>query len=326
MVSLTCKNCGGSLKFNVEIHKFVCEFCECKYGFEDSEFLEKSDISVTQAKAYIRALDIIKTANCKEDWENALEWIKLVGSDSITENIEEICKNNLRKCIAEENFRQMCTWSSSNDIYLLNRAIELLHENPEWENCSEKIEQCKLKIEQLERARFFEEESNARKKKTKKFFRKVMVWGIMTAIIVGIIVFAVFQNRKHDADRVDVELVAMHSEYNPYDSPYIDGCYYIYFDFEIENNTYTKIDSITLTTKIKDKSGKVIYQVSSDFGGYGTSALSLEPNESGRYQTYIKEGATKTDPSFAKIYGKDISNFDITVSVDSITFSDGHNY
>lgn len=326
-MALNCKNCGGKLQFLKDGNKIHCEFCGFSGNLLDEAYLlDNPNITSSESVIYRRALQIIKNADCKNDWQTALELLRRVNSDLYKSEIADICEENLRIYTEKENFDKLCKLKISNDIYSLKLAIKLLEENPQWENQRKQIDELTKRIEEIIAKNEAEEKRENRAKKTKQIFKKFFSVSIALLIIIGVFLLISYNSRKHDIKRIKAEIINISSEYHPNESPYINGCYYIYFDFLIKNNTYTEIDSITLTTEFKNSSGVSVYRMTSDFGGFGTAELNLRSNEEARYQTYLKDGAVNTDISFLEIYEADLSDYEIIVTVSKVTFNDGHNY
>lgn len=323
-MEIKCKNCGAKLQTEFKGERLCCDFCGSEFMAE--ALLLDSGISKNRLDAYRQAVRYLKLADSKEDFETVLEFLDVAKGIFDSDELMKECEEGIKALEKKESYQRMVELCEAEDVYSLNCAIRLLKENPHWENSRERILQCENKIAAIEREEELREQKDRRALRRKSIKSAIVTVLVLVIIAVGTVFYTVYQSRKYDTERIDTELLSMTSEYDPDASPYIEGCYYLYFDFEIENETYTEIDSISLTTSFKDKSGRVIYRVSSSFGGYGSSGLHLKPEEKVCLQTYLKENAMNPDPAFSKIYGTDLSAWEISISIDSVGFSDGKNY
>lgn len=328
-MALTCKNCGGNIIYNRQNKIIYCDSCGYTYNLlnttpQDSSVLENLNISKNELSVYQQAVQCMEKAIDKDDWETAVEMLSLIPNVLDAQKLQQMCLEQVEMCKGKELFSEACRLAETNDIYALKRAVELFSQNPEWENSQKNLTLCNEKILKLEKAYAAEQRANERLRKLKKTVRTIILSIISVAIVFLLICFIYYQNQKYNINNIKINVVSMESNYHPNESPYINGCYYIYFDYTIKNNTYAVMDYIVITTQLKDKSGKLIYQISSSFGGYGDSSLQLEKGQEITLETYVKEN--KPNESFSNVFGTELSEYDISISIKTVRFGDGHYY
>ena len=151
------------------------------------------------------------------------------------------------------------------------------------------------------------------------------IWaGIATAIlvIVCIVTGANQANAKlHSPKHLELEVVAKSEEYKSDVSPYINGCYFIYFDYEITSEK-VGISDMSIITYVYDKNtGEEL--------GYITTSLSYMNLDEGGTKTYtveLKENQPEKNNFFSTLYGLDFEDLEFKYEYDYIHFEDGEYY
>ncbi|MBQ3220355.1 MAG: hypothetical protein IJB34_00160 [Clostridia bacterium] len=166
--------------------------------------------------------------------------------------------------------------------------------------------------------------------KTRKRIWKTVKLSVVIAIIVGI-VLAIFigkevKKNKYAVSKISVSIIGEEKKYNPNESPYINGCYYIYYDFQLENGTGVDVDYMEVTVYFSDVGGKVLGNIKTSFGGYYSSSMNLLSGGVQTYEIYISENQPEKNEFFTTLYNLKFSDFVITYKITSVSFSDGENY
>jgi hypothetical protein len=151
------------------------------------------------------------------------------------------------------------------------------------------------------------------------------IWaGIATVILVIVcIVTGVNQaNAKlHSPNHLELEVVAKSEEYKSNVSHYINGCYFIYFDYEITSKKLG-ISDMSIITYVYDKNtGKEL--------GYITTSLSGMNLDEGGTKTYtveLKENQPEKNNFFSTLYEMDFEDLEFKCEYDYIHFEDGEYY
>ena len=170
-------------------------------------------------------------------------------------------------------------------------------------------------------------ESKEKQQQTKGKMKKILTFSVIgaaIAIVIGIITGLVaYDNWKYSPDRFSISLTNKTQEYKSDVSPYVNGCYYIYFDFSISNSSDVGCDSITIITDISCKSGGSIGKLKSSF-----YSMDLHAKSTSNYQTYLEDNQPEINNNkfFVSIYNASYSELTFNFTVTSIGFSDGHYY
>lgn len=173
------------------------------------------------------------------------------------------------------------------------------------------------------------------KDKLKKVIKTIIIFSIISAIIGAIpltIIISITSKKnkydidKYDIDKIEVSIVSVEKKYNPNESPYTNGCYYIYFDYQIKNETGADIDYIQIIVYYTDNSGKSIGTVTTRFGGSGSYSMNLKSGEKQIHETYMSEHQPEKNQFFTTLYNNDFSKFTVQFKITSVTFSNGEYY
>lgn len=137
------------------------------------------------------------------------------------------------------------------------------------------------------------------------------------------------REKRHDPARIEAHLTAKKVEYHPDESPYTNGCYYIYFDVALTNNTAETLDYVSILTTVRDKDGNELGTVRSEFGSVRAYAeqsgvLSLASGHTVTKQTSLRDNS----PSdfFAVLYTTPFDELKFSCKIQSASFSDGYYY
>ena len=151
------------------------------------------------------------------------------------------------------------------------------------------------------------------------------IWaGIATAILViaCIVTGAKQANAKlHSPEHLELEVVAKSEEYKSNVSYYINGCYYIYFDYEVTSEK-VGITDMSIITYVYDKN-------TGDELGYITTSLSdmnLVKGGTKTFKTELKENQPEKNNFFSTLYDLDFEDLQFKYEYDYIHFDDGEYY
>lgn len=223
-------------------------------------------------------------------------------------------------------YSKACTLSKSDNVQSLENAADLFAQIPGYLDVDTRLEACETRLEELKsklaREKARRESSDAAKTRI-KWISIVLVIALVVGLAVGI---PLAKAGAHDVKDIKIEIVNMKSEYDPDASPYINGLYYIYFDFEITNNTGTAIDYIDVIIHVSDKSGTELGTISTTFGGYYSSSMNLKKSEMQRFTTTVSESQPNNNSFFTSMYNTNVDEWTFTYEFDSVAFSDGEHY
>lgn len=330
MFQSKCKNCGGKVTARYKEGVFSCENCGTFVSIYDIEsvescFFELESITDNELKVYQKARALFERAACVEEIDSCIKLLSSLNHVLDSEGMLRECKQ--RKLAMEEYATKVkaIEYSQSNEEYIIDRAIAIFENHPHWEESGAKIQECRAKKLQIAKS-YAEIKQNEirteRRNKIVKFLRTFIIIVLVAAVLGGIYFYS---KEKHNVEKIEIELLDIKKSYNPDESPYINGCYYLYFEFQITNNCITEIKSIETTTYIKDADGKLLQQINSSFGGYN-DGIYLEKGENLTIETYLKENRPEQNQGFADVYNSEFSDLDIIIVVTSVEFTDGHKY
>lgn len=153
-----------------------------------------------------------------------------------------------------------------------------------------------------------------------RIIRKILLVIACVAMLVGIgLSKAAAKERAHDITKIKLQIVSKESYYNPQESPYVNGCYYIKLTYRIKNNTDSIVGGVSVKTYVYDKTGTLLATIDSSFGGdYHTMAL--KPGESATKTTDISHGKPENDDAFVSLYCNELSDFRFEYEVTWVYF------
>lgn len=163
-----------------------------------------------------------------------------------------------------------------------------------------------------------------------KIAKKIRVFLLVVACIMSIVGLNLSNNyakaRAHNPEDIKIKIISCESKYDENATFYVNGCYYVYFNYEIINETSADIDYIDVVAHYTDHSGKSIGNITTSFGGYDSSSMNLKAGTKQIHETYISENRPEEDQFFTTLYNSDFSEFTVTYKILSVKFSDGERY
>lgn len=151
-----------------------------------------------------------------------------------------------------------------------------------------------------------------------------VIWSWVLVVLLTIIsVFGInsaFQKDLHSPKQVEINFVSKEAEYDPDASPYINGCYYVRFDCEIEAKK-TGVDYLEFKVYVSDKKGNELGFIRSSF-----SDINADAGDKKVITTSLQENQPEKNEFFTKLYNADFSDLKFEYEIGSIRFSDGKYY
>lgn len=163
------------------------------------------------------------------------------------------------------------------------------------------------------------------KKKTadrekKRFSRRWFTIAVIVAIVCLFTIHSSYQNFLHSPKQMKIEVVDMQTEYDPEASPYINGCYYIHLDYEIQAKKLG-IEYVNLKVHVSEKGGEELGVIHSSL-----SYVDLEAHDEKVITTTWSENQPEKNDFFSELYDKEFSELEFEFEIGSIQFSDGKYY
>ncbi len=229
----------------------------------------------------------------------------------------------------KETYLKACNLASQGTISSLTQAIFLFSQVKGFREADSKKSVCEKTLDELQIAAKRNEKERARretKERIKSSVKKFLVTLIVLAVVIGVFIVRPLKKKwDHDIDDIIIKLTEMSSLYDPEAKYSYNGCYYVYFDFEIKNETNADIDYIQVVTYFETKNGKSIGQLQSEFGGMYSSAMNLKKNKTMIKESYLSETNPEKDDLLYLLYGTNVEDWTISYKITSVKFSDGYN-
>lgn len=167
---------------------------------------------------------------------------------------------------------------------------------------------------------------NENKIKLKKKKKKCIIWGTIGIIILLIIVIIVStkvsSSINHSPSSISINFKDKKQEYKPDVSPYINGCYYVYFYLDISSSSNVKINDLSFETRI--------YINDKELGTLNSSLENMELNAKSNksYTIYLQDNQPEENKNelFINLYNADFSSLSFEYTINSIRFDDGQYY
>lgn len=152
--------------------------------------------------------------------------------------------------------------------------------------------------------------------------RVVLSW-ILVIILSVVSVFKVYsfyQHELHSPKQMEINVVGKETEYDPDVGSYINGCYYVYLEYEIEAKK-TGIEYMEFKVYVNDANGNEIGYVRSNLSDMG-----LDKGETTTMRVKIKESKPEENELFLRLYESELSEFSFRFDIGIIKFIDGKYY
>lgn len=159
--------------------------------------------------------------------------------------------------------------------------------------------------------------------KRKKNRKKIIIGCILAVIaiiIISIVGSTLHSNYVHSPERISTKIVSKSQEYNPDVSPYLNGCYYIYLDYEITCNSEAGVDYLEIITDVS-VNGEEIGSIKSSL-----ESMNLSNGETKTFSTYLQDNQPEENENyfFIDLYNANFLSLSFEYEIQSILFSDGH--
>lgn len=141
------------------------------------------------------------------------------------------------------------------------------------------------------------------------------------AFLVGLILTKMATDeRNHNVADISIRIVDVSSKIK---EGYSSSDYYVYMDFEIENNTEAALDSLNVTFYFRDKNGKSVGKLTSSFGG---NTPAIKSGKKGIETSYISEYGDKWDSLFYELYHNGLENCSVIYEITGASWDDDYSW
>lgn len=160
-----------------------------------------------------------------------------------------------------------------------------------------------------------------------KSVKKKAIWSSIVTAILVIVCIVTGSNQAnaalHSPKHLEIDIVSKSEEYKPYVSSYTNGCYYIYFDYEIEAKK-VGISDMKVITYVYDKdTGKELGYIATSFSG-----MNLDKGATKTYsmEWHDNQPEKNNNTFFLTVYDMDFEDLEFKHEFDYIHFDDGEYY
>lgn len=164
-------------------------------------------------------------------------------------------------------------------------------------------------------------------KHKKSSIKSRATWAIVATAILSLVclISGVNQVRAtiHSPKYLEMEVVAKSEEYKADVSPYVNGCYYIYFDYEITAKKVGVSDMSIITYVYDKKTGEELGYITTSF-----SYMNLDKGATKTYATELHDNQPEKNNNtfFIMLYNMDFEELEFKYEFDYIHFDDGIYY
>lgn len=218
-------------------------------------------------------------------------------------------------------YEYACELMGENSIYFLQQAADVFDSLSGFLDAQNKRQECLQVIRKLQAEIERKNAEIQRKEKESRRKKRIRFWIVVVCCIVVILLIIGIPKATHSEQKIEIEIVDV---WGKSDNRY----YFVYMDYQIDNNTGATIDYVEVTTYFSDKSGKNLGTVTSSFGSaYGNTALNLKPHETVIKETYLSEyKSSDLDVFFIMLYNDGTDDLIITYEITYVKWSDGYTY
>lgn len=163
--------------------------------------------------------------------------------------------------------------------------------------------------------------------KIARIVRIVLLVGACIALFFGIYSSKNAGNyRAHDPEKIVIEITDLDKKYNEQESPYTNGCYHVFVEYKITNNTSAAINYIQFDSTIKNDNEEALAQISSDYGDI--SAILVKAGESKSFKADLSDNqpVENNNIQFMNLYEAEASDIHADCNITSVIWEDGVQY
>lgn len=315
---LNCKNCGGKLLFDSDTDAVACEYCGTTQSLksiisgEDNYIFENNNYVSSVIKKYAKARSVMEN-----DDENHLTWAAETF-ESISDVFDsKVLSNKCREkavCLKKEKtYCNAVECMFSGDVEKIRLAINLFQTIFDYQDSTNKIEQCKPLLEKAHQ----EQERQIKLKKIQEAKIRAKKRRKMFFVILGVVLIAlavlVFDYAKYSKSNIDISIEP--SEENYFTTK--GDKYVFYYDVQIENNGLSDIKNIEVNITIDDQNEKSL--VNTDVNFYNYSSVLRSKKKS----IFTWELTVYSDRVAKELYEADFEDLIIVIDIVRVEYENG---
>lgn len=313
MVSLSCKNCGGTIHFNVQTNTITCESCGSSQALNSA--LNPSDTvyeidSEAGAKinSYQRALNMMSNATSVDSLKTALIMFERLSGTLNADALAKECKDRIELMVKEQKYQQALLDMNSEEPETVISAQNVFNLLENYKDSSQKSDECNQLIERARILQEVKKEKERQRVASRK--RKFRLFGIAVIIVIGIIVFA--RNYTFSSARYEVAIEPTKENY----LTQIGKKYEFLYDVEIENKGF--LDIVAIECEVIIEKGKDVV-ADTTMSYYNYSSVAVRKGKTSKFRWKLTTDSTYV----AEQLYYNFDDLDVRVEVTQIQFKNG---
>ena len=219
---------------------------------------------------------------------------------------------------ASDVYKQASEHLTSGDLVRMELAAEEFARIPDYEDAREKVAECEKAIAVKKKSRL----SDVKGEEKKRLTVFLVKWGTTFLVSLLVLLLAIFTPLvnaiKHNVSDIEITLLEARKEHDPYAG--YSGRYYVYYDFEIENDTGADVERIDTVITVLDKAGNELGTVSTSF------TTEIASGNTVKCTTTLSETRPDSNAFFTLLYDTDKDVLDFSIEIVRVLFTDGEEY
>ncbi len=312
-MSLTCKNCGGTICFNAQTNTITCESCGSSQALNSalnpSDAVYESDSQAgAKINSYQRALNMMSNATTIDSLKTALIMFERISGTLNADALAKECKDRIELMVKEQKYQQALLDMNSEEPDTVISAKNVFNLLDNYKDSSQKSDECNQLIEKAQLLQEVKKEKERQQAVSRQ--RKFRLFGIAVIIVIGIIILA--RNYTFSSARYEVTIEPTKENY----LTQIGKKYEFLYDVEIENNGFLDIVAIECDVII-EKGNDVVADTNISYSNY--YSVAVRKGKSSRFSWKLTTDSTYV----AEQLYYNFDDLDIRVEVTQIQFKNG---
>ncbi len=312
-MALTCKNCGGSIRYDAESKTITCESCGSSQalnsGLGMGEMIyESDDLTSAGMNTYYRAVKMMTEATRIDELKTAKSMFERISDLLNASALAKECQDRIELLQAEQKYQKALSDMQSENPETVALAQKCFGELGSYRDSISKAEECAPLIK---RAEEFQREKAEREKKDKakrnKKFKTIIV-GIALVIVAALLI----NSRIYSNSRYKVKI-------RPVEEGYLSdwgGRYEFLYEVEIKNKGVLDVSAMECEVII-EKKNDVIVDTKISFSNYSSAAV-----RAGKSARFNWELTTDSEYVADELYNN-FDDLDIHIEITQIQFTNG---
>ena len=312
-MALTCKNCGGSIRYDAERKTITCESCGSSQainsGLGMGEMIyESDDLTSASMNTYYRAVKMMSEATRIAELETAKSMFERISDVLNSSALVKECQDRIELLETEQKYKAALSNMQSDDPETVALAQKSFAQLGDYRDSVSKAEECAPLIKKAEefQGKKAEREKREKARRNRKF--KTIIVGIAIVIVAALLI----NSHIYSDSRYKIKIT-------PIQEGYLSdwgGRYEFLYEVEIKNRGILDVSAMECEVII-EKKNDVIVDTSVSFSNYSSAAV--RAGKSARFNWELK-----TDSEYvADELNNNFDDLDIKVKITQIQFTNG---